>query len=160
MRSFLFAITRADRVQVSKIKTRNNIKPFRVFIMRRTRLARIATQSACFAAKPLARSLKICHRHILLTLARIEFKSRRYLKSDTRTSRVSLFKWCGGRDLNSYGVTHRLLRPARLPISPPPQTLKLYIVCAALSSKAQAFFVRVAKTPSVLLRACRYSHCR
>ena len=31
--------------------------------------------------------------------------------------------WCGGRDLNSYGVTHRLLRPARLPISPPPHDI-------------------------------------
>ncbi len=30
--------------------------------------------------------------------------------------------------MNSYGVTHRLLRPARLPISPPPQNVYLLII--------------------------------
>ena len=28
--------------------------------------------------------------------------------------------WCGRRDLNPHGVTHRNLKPARLPISPRP----------------------------------------
>ena len=39
--------------------------------------------------------------------------------------------------MNSYGVTHRLLRPARLPISPPPRnlTMRLYIIYGAKSSK-------------------------
>ena len=30
------------------------------------------------------------------------------------------FLWCGRRDLNPHGVTHRNLKPARLPISPRP----------------------------------------
>ena len=39
--------------------------------VRRTRLGvLLRTQSARFAAQPLARSLKICRRHIFLTLAR------------------------------------------------------------------------------------------
>ena len=29
--------------------------------------------------------------------------------------------WCGRRDLNPHGVTHRNLKPARLPISPRPR---------------------------------------
>ena len=38
--------------------------------------------------------------------------------------------------MNSYGVTHRLLRPARLPISPPPRNLyTVYIISYAKSSK-------------------------
>ena len=32
--------------------------------------------------------------------------------------------WCGRRDSNPHGVTHRNLKPARLPISPRPRILR------------------------------------
>ncbi len=86
-------------------------------LVRRTRLA------YCFAIRPLrgiaARALAENSPQDCFLYARAVSSSSLISKN---SSAIPEEFWCGGRDLNSYGVTHRLLRPARLPISPPPQT--------------------------------------
>ena len=41
--------------------------------------------------------------------------------------------WCGRRDLNPHGVTHRNLKPARLPISPRPHIWEIAYISAISS---------------------------
>ena len=66
-----------------------------------------------------------------LLLSRFVFHSSReptricaFKQSFVRTTQKRTPKgapaWCGRRDLNPHGVTHRNLKPARLPVSPRP----------------------------------------
>ena len=60
-----------------------------------------------------------CSRKTAPTLKSLRVVSFIPQEKDTQTG--VLFLWCGRRDLNPHGVTHRNLKPARLPISPRPR---------------------------------------
>ena len=108
-------------------------------------------EAAGVSMTELARAIEVS-KDVTRVQSSLFFRSIHFLYiADTKKRRlISVFShWCGGRDLNSYGVTHRLLRPARLPISPPPRDLIHSTIPAAVCQARCGGFLYFSYAPGL-----------
>ena len=71
-----------------------------------------------------------------MAMSRTMVITRHHNTTKTPQRGVFVVLWCWGGDLNSHGLLHWFLRPARLPITPPQH----FIRDASISSSHAHFF--------------------